>query len=77
MPDDTPDMVNHPPHYNRHPSGIEAIVICEHFDFVIGNAIKYLWRCGLKGKTTKIEDLRKALWYIQRAIDNAEKENPS
>ncbi len=38
------DKVNHPKHYTSHPSGIEAIQITEHYDFCIGNAIKYLWR---------------------------------
>jgi Protein of unknwon function (DUF3310) len=60
------DLVNHPPHYGQHPTGIECIVIAEHFNFNIGNAIKYLWREGLKGDS--IEDLRKAEWYIRREI---------
>lgn len=60
-------MINHPPHYNEHPSGIECIVIVEHYNFNIGNAIKYLWRAGLKGNP--VEDLQKAAWYINREID--------
>lgn len=63
----TVDMVNHPPHYNLHPSGVEAIVITEHFTFNVGNAIKYLWRAGLKSDKP-IEDLRKAIWYIDREM---------
>ena len=43
-----PDMVNHPPHYCNHPSGIECIDITRHYCFSIGSAIKYLWRAGLK-----------------------------
>lgn len=66
------DSVNHPKHYTSHPSGIEAIEICEHYGFVIGNAIKYLWRAGLKGDA--IEDLRKAAWYINREIERRTKE---
>lgn len=61
------DNVNHPKHYTSHPSGIECIQITEHMDFCIGNAIKYLWRAG--GKNDEIEDLEKAIWYIQRKID--------
>lgn len=61
------DNVNHPKHYTSHPSGIECIQITEHMDFCIGNAIKYLWRAG--GKNDEIEDLKKAIWYIQRKID--------
>lgn len=68
-------LVNHPLHYNQHPSGIECIEIARHYCFSIGNAIKYLWRAGLKqeaGKsdiTKEIEDLEKAKWYIQDRIN--------
>lgn len=68
-------LVNHPLHYNQHPSGIECIEIARHYCFPIGNAIKYLWRAGLKqevGKsdvTKEIEDLEKAKWYIQDRIN--------
>ncbi len=57
------ERVNHPAHYNAHPSGIEAIVILRH----VGNAIKYLWRAGHKSKDP-IEDLKKARWYIDDEI---------
>lgn len=60
------DMVNHPPHYTGHPSGVECIEVAEHYGFCIGNAIKYLWRAGLKGNA--VEDLKKAVWYINREI---------
>jgi len=49
-----------------HPSGIEAIEVTEHENFCIGNAMKYLWRTDLKGDP--IENLEKALWYINREI---------
>ena len=60
------DPVNHPKHYTPHPSGVECIEVTEHMNFCVGNAIKYLWRAGLKGE--QIEDLRKARWYIDREI---------
>lgn len=66
------DAVNHPSHYNSHPSGIEAIQVCEHFPFSIGNVIKYLWRSGLKGDD--VEDLKKARWYLDREIQKRESE---
>ena len=66
------ETVNHPPHYNAHPTGVEAIDICEHFNYNVGNAIKYLWRAGLKGDV--IEDLRKAEWFVHREIERREKE---
>lgn len=68
------DNINHPSHYTSHPSGIECIDIAEHHDFCMGNAIKYLWRAGLKSedgiskKEKQIEDLKKAIWYIKREI---------
>lgn len=60
------DLINHPPHYTSHPSGIECIDVTEHFNFNVGNAVKYLWRAGLKGN--QIEDLQKARWYVDREI---------
>jgi hypothetical protein len=62
-----PDPVNHPLHYTAHPSGVECIRITEHHNFCIGNAIKYLWRAGQKGDA--VQDLRKAIWYIEREIN--------
>lgn len=90
------EHVNHPKHYNSHPNGIECIDIIRHYVCDIANAIKYLWRAGLKvpskqeqcdaridiaereearpiGQTEmsmddaekEIEDLKKALWYIE------------
>jgi hypothetical protein len=59
------DTIN-PPHYQAHPSGVECIQITEHMNFCLGNAIKYIWRAGLKNNA--IEDLRKARWYIDREI---------
>lgn len=61
------DTVNHPRHYCSHPADIECITIVEHFNFNIGNAMKYLWREGLKGSSE--EDLKKAIWYIEREIE--------
>ena len=68
------DSVNHPAHYNSHPSGIECIEIARHHNFNIGNTIKYLWRAGLKSEEgmedtdKQVEDLNKAIWYIQDEI---------
>ncbi len=64
------DPVNHPSHYTDHPSGVECVTIAEHFGFNLGNAIKYIWRAGLKGDV--IEDLKKARWYVEREIARRE-----
>ncbi len=65
-----PDMVNHPPHYTQHPSGVECIQVTEHMNFCLGNAIKYLWRTDHKNG---LEDLKKARWYLDREIARREK----
>jgi hypothetical protein len=62
------ETVNHPPHYNAHPSGVECITVVEHYGFNVGNAIKYLWRTGQKSPDP-LEDLRKAAWYVNREIE--------
>ena len=64
------DLVNHPPHYTTHPSGIECIEVTRWMNFNIGNALKYLWRAGLK--ESDIQDLKKAVWYIQDEIARLE-----
>ena len=71
------DPVNHPPHYNNSEAKCECgrriscIDVTRHLSFNIGNAMKYLWRCELKGNT--LEDLKKAAWYIQDEIAKREK----
>lgn len=72
------DSVNSPKHYTSHPSGVECIEITRHYCFAIGNAIKYLWRAGLKSEEgmsdidKEIEDLKKAKWYIDDRIAQLE-----
>lgn len=61
------DNVNHPKHYNSHPSGIECIEITENLESNLANAIKYLWRGPDKGNY--IEDVKKAQWYINREFN--------
>lgn len=58
--------VNHPPHYNSHPTGIECITIIEHFPANIAMAFKHLWRCALKPGVDADTDLAKAIWYAER-----------
>lgn len=72
------DMVNHPPHYTsgmaRCPScdhPLECIDVTRSMSFSAGNAIKYIWRAGLKGHA--LQDLKKAAWYIQDLIRAAER----
>lgn len=62
------DQVNHPKHYTSDPSGVECIQITRHRNFNIGNAFKYLWRAGIKDDKKQIEDLQKAIFYINDEI---------
>lgn len=68
-----PDTVNHPRHYTQHPSGVECIDITEHMSFCAGNAVKYIWRAGLKSDDP-VQDLRKAEWYIRRETSRLAKQ---
>jgi hypothetical protein len=71
------DPVDHPKHYNSHPSGIECIVVARHHNFNIGNVFKYLWRAGLKAgagehptnNASTVQDLEKARWYLTDEIN--------
>lgn len=68
------DQVNHPPHYTNSPAKcsscektIECIDVTRHMSFNLGNATKYIWRCDLKKDA--IEDLRKAIFYLNDEIN--------
>jgi hypothetical protein len=67
------DPVNHPKHYTSHPSGIETIQITEHMNFCLGNVLKYVLRADQKGN--RLQDLKKAEWYLKREIAREEAEN--
>ena len=68
------EMVNHPDHYQSE-GGIEVIDVIESFGlgFCLGNAVKYILRCGKKDDA--IQELKKAKWYIDREISNIQKED--
>ena len=65
------DPVKHPSYYTENPSGIECIEITKHMNFCLGNAIKYIWRAGKKGDY--VEDLRKAIQYLEFEIGRVKK----
>lgn len=68
------DPVNHPSHYTD--GKIEVIDYIEDKDlgFCLGNAVKYISRAGKKDQRKEVEDLQKAIWYIQRRIEQISKE---
>lgn len=66
------DNINHPKHYTSHASGVECIDVAEHYNFNLGNALKYIWRAGIKS-ADPVEDLRKAFWHVNREIERLTK----
>ena len=64
--EDPNEKVCHPRHYNQSPSGIECIELIEHLPCNLANAVKYLWRAGLKQSETPLRDLESAKWYTER-----------
>lgn len=65
----THDNVNHPKHYT-HYKGVEVIELTRQMNFNLGNAAKYICRAGFKDKSKEIEDLEKAVFYIQDEIEH-------
>ena len=63
------NVIGHPSHYNI--GNIEAIDVIEDWNlgFSLGNAVKYICRAGHKDSSTKLQDLQKAAWYINREIE--------
>jgi len=60
------DLINHPPHYNLHPSGVECIDVVEWMPCNLANAWEYLHRQTLKDSA--LDNTRKSLWYVRREI---------
>jgi hypothetical protein len=71
------DPVNNPTHYTD--GGIETIdyIEAKGLGYHLGNAVKYISRAGKKGTNQGLEDLRKAQWYLARAIEKNEYASPS
>ena len=68
------EKVNHPAYYGGEDNAYEAIKVIDAWKlgFALGNAVKYIARAGLKDPATKVEDLKKAIWYIQHEIDSTQ-----
>lgn len=64
-----PDVVAHPQHYNQGKIEVIEFIEDKKLNYHRGNAIKYISRAGIKNKSKEIEDLRKAIWYLQREIE--------
>ena len=70
-----PEKINHPAHYGGADNPYEAIKVIEAWElnFHLGNVVKYVSRAGRKDPATELEDLKKALWYLQREISRRER----
>lgn len=68
------EMVNHPQHYGGESNPYEAIKVIDAWslDFCLGNTVKYISRAGKKSPEKELEDLKKALWYLQHKINKLE-----
>lgn len=66
------DNINHPKHYGGEDNQYEAIKVIRAWElgFSLGNVVKYISRAGKKDPSKRIEDLKKALWYLQEEINN-------
>jgi hypothetical protein len=71
------EMVNHPNHYGGKENQYEVVKVCEAWnldkDAYLFNVVKYVARAGKKNPEKELEDLTKALWYLNRKIENLEK----
>ena len=71
------EMVNHPNHYGGKENLYEVVKVCEAWDLdkdaYLFNVVKYVARAGKKDTDKEIQDLKKALWYLNRKIENLEK----
>jgi len=65
------EQVDHPKHYGGEENTYEAIKVIDAWDlnFSLGNTVKYISRAGKKDKQKEIEDLEKALWYLEHHIN--------
>lgn len=65
------ERVNHPSHYGGKNNPYETILVIENWklNFCLGNVVKYISRAGKKENTNKKEDLKKALWYLKRELE--------
>lgn len=66
------DVVNHPSHYTDGKIEVIDYIEDKQLGFCLGNAVKYISRAGKKYKDKEIEDLEKAVWYINRRIKELE-----
>ena len=67
------EAINHPSHYADGKIEVIDFIEDKKLNFILGNVVKYVARAGKKDKCKELEDLKKALWYLEREISNYEK----
>lgn len=69
------ESVNHPDHYGGKDNPYEAIkvIMAWNLDFCLGNAVKYISRAGKKDPKKEEEDIRKAVWYLEKYLSSINK----
>jgi len=76
---DNKEMVHHPDHYGGKDNVYEVVKVCEAWgldkDAYIFNVVKYVARAGKKGTDKELQDMKKALWYLNRKIERLESGN--
>ena len=68
------EAINHPSHYADGKIEVIDFIDDKKLNFNLGNVVKYVARAGKKDKSKELEDLKKALWYLEREINNYEKQ---
>lgn len=71
------DAVNHPSHYTDGKIEVIDFIEQKNLNFHRGNAVKYIARAGKKDSEKEVEDLRKAVWYLNREITRMTGKNPN
>jgi hypothetical protein len=69
------DPVNHPAHYTTGRIEVIDFIDDKELGFCLGNAVKYIARAGKKDPAKTVEDLQKAVWYINHHIEKLKKED--
>lgn len=77
MNESVEDKVNHPSHYTSGKIEVIDFIEDQKFNYHRGNAIKYICRAGKKDKSKEVEDLEKAIWYLNREIKRLNEEDGS
>lgn len=68
------DAVNHPAHYNQGKIEVSEFIADQKLNFFCGNVVKYICRAGKKDPAKLLEDMRKALWYLNYEVKRIESE---